>query len=87
MATAEARHRGQRKAAARVSVHTYADEPVGPGKDWHKEQKKRLEQEISALEKELKDFNPQEAAAKVRQALELELRRKRLRLEECALEL
>jgi hypothetical protein len=82
----KARQRGQAKAAAKVHVSTMADEPIGPGNNWKAEQKKRLEGQIKALEKELKEFNPQAAAEKVRASLDLELRRTKLRLEQNALE-
>ena len=82
-----AKRRGQKKAAAKVSVHV-SDGPgavVGDG-NWKVEQKKRLTAQIGALEKELKNFDPVAAAAKVRQQLDLELRRTKLRLEQNELE-
>lgn len=89
MATAitGARRRGQRKAATKVKVgvHTTSPMEVGNG-NWKADQKKRLEGEVAALEKEIKSFDPAAAAAKVRSGLDLELRRIKLRLEQNALE-
>ena len=89
MATAMtgARRRGQKRAAAKVKVgvHTTSDMPIGDG-NWKAEQKKRLQAQVTALEKELKGFDPVAAAAKVRAGLDLELRRTKLRLEQNELE-
>jgi len=91
MATAMtgARRRGQKRAAAKVKVSTHVE--GGPGGivgdgNWKVEQKKRLTAQVAALEKELKDFDPVAAAAKVRAGLDLELRRTKLRLEQNELE-
>lgn len=89
MAEKEARQRGRLRAA--VEIRTTADAPMRglaqPAKvDWRKEEEKRLKAEIGALEKRLNEFDKEEAAEQVRQSLDLELRRKRLRLEENQLE-
>lgn len=69
-----------------VSVNT--DEPSAPGQNsYREEEKKRLHAEIGALEKELKAFNAEEAAGKVKKGLETKLELKKLRLRECELKL
>lgn len=79
----EARRRGQMKAV--VSVH--AGGPfLGGDKDYKREEAKRIKGEIAALEKQLAEFDEKKAAGQVRSALDLELRRKKLRLEENGLE-
>lgn len=57
------------------------------GHDWRKEEHNRLTAEVSALEKELKGFNATEAAEKVKRSIEIKLKLKKLRLEECKLKL
>jgi len=83
-----ARVRAVRK--AKITVNADAHAPMagleGP-KDYRKEEEKRLKLEVAALEKELANFNVEKAAQLVRQTLELELKRKKLRLEENALEM
>jgi hypothetical protein len=86
MKASTAKRRGQKRAAAKVSVHASADAPMEVGGNWKAEQKKRLTAQIGALEKELKNFDPVAAAAKVRSQLDLELRRTKLRLEQNELE-
>lgn len=71
-----------------VSVDTrtpYPGEKNPP--DWRREEHQRLSAEVAALEKELKDFEPKSAAEKIRRGLEIKLKLKRLRLEECKLKL
>lgn len=85
MAHDAAKRRGRKRAAAKVKVSAHAE--GGPGAiagpdNWKAEQKKRLTAQITALEKELKDFDAVAAAEKVRASLDLELRRTRLRLEQ-----
>ncbi len=87
MAMHEAKHRGRKRAAAKVKIETEVEGVGGPSMgNWKAEQKKRLIGHIAALEKELKGFDPQAAAEKVRSSLDLELRRKKLDLERNALE-
>lgn len=59
----------------------------GPRTDWRKEEHDRLVAEVAALEKELKAFDPKEAAEKVRRSLDIKLKLKKLRLDECKLKL
>jgi hypothetical protein len=70
---------GQRKAA--LEIHASFSRPFDGG-SYHTEEKKRIEDEIKGLEKELAGFDDKKAAAKVRESLNLELERKRLRLRE-----
>lgn len=84
-----ARKRAQSRAVgkAKVSVDTNVHAPMkGLGAssdtDWKKEEEKRLNSEVAALEKELTNFDPVKAANLVRSSLEIELKRKKLRIEE-----
>lgn len=76
-----AKRRGQQKAIVSVDAHV-GGVMMGDHK-YHMEEMKRVEAEVKALESELSPFDPKAAAVKVKQSLELELRRKKLRLEEC----
>lgn len=59
----------------------------GPGaKDYRAEERKRMKGEISELNKRLTNFDEKKEAGEVRKALDLEIRRKQLRLEELELE-
>lgn len=69
-----------------VNVDTSMGAPVGDS-DWRKEEHKRLTSEVSALEKELASFSAEKAAKKVKTALEIQLKLKKLRLQECKLKL
>lgn len=82
-----AKRRGAKRAATKVKVGVHTSTPMEVGNGtWKADQKKRLEGEVAALEKEIKEFDPVVAAAKVRSGLDLELRRIKLRLEQNALE-
>lgn len=84
----KARRRGQAKAI--VSVHAHVGDGMAIAQsdsDYRKSRQKTLEAEVKALEKQLSDFDPKEAAEKVRKALDLELRSKKLELEQNKLRL
>jgi hypothetical protein len=68
-----------------VNVDSYG--PPTSNHDWRKEECKRMDAEIAALEKELKDFEPEKAAKKIKDALEIKLKLKKLRREEHDLKL
>ena len=78
---AQARRRGQARAIVNIRTESYGGLAPGGDKDWRKERNKQLEAEIKALEKQLADFDANEAAEKVRKALDIELRDKKLEVE------
>lgn len=86
-----AKRRGQVRAVVNIRTDTYGSGPVAPGgksdADWRKQRIKDLGSEIAALEKQLSGFDAKDAAEKVRKALDLELRTKRLDLEQAKLRL
>jgi hypothetical protein len=76
------------KPVVSIGVSVTTDESRAPGQNSYREdEKKRLHAEIGALEKELKAFNVEEAAEKVKKGLETKLELKKLRLRECELKL
>lgn len=92
-AVRQAKRRAQKRAVSRAKVEVdvnahapYSGEAVPAPKDWKKEERKRLDAEVKAIEKELSGFDPVKAAALVRSSLEIELKRKKLRIEENALD-
>jgi len=71
-----------------VSVDTTHPGPPGSDHhDWRKEEHQRLVSEVKVLGQELGSFDAKKAAEKVRQSLEIKLKLKKLRLEECKLKL
>jgi len=71
-----------------VSVDTVHSGPPGIERhDWRKEEHGRLVSEVKALEHELSSFDPKKAAEKIKQSLEIKLKLRKLRLEECKLKL
>lgn len=75
-----AKRKGQRKAA--LEIHASFRTSFGGDNSWQAEEEKRIGDEIKGLEKELANFDEKKAATKVRESLNLELERKRLRLKE-----
>jgi hypothetical protein len=75
------------KPSVKVGVNVDTD-PIGPPRtDWRKEEMKRCKAEIVALEKEIANFNAKDAAEKVKTALEIKLKLKKLRVQEHELNL
>lgn len=70
-----------------VDVSTTSMGPNEDRHDWRKEEHQRLTAECAALQKELDGFNPKEAAEKMRRGIEIKLKLKKLRLEECKLKM
>lgn len=79
----QAKRRGALKA-----VISFRGGSLGPpmDKDYRAEEKKRIKSEIAELNKRMANFDEKKEAAEVRKALDLEARRKQLRLEELELE-
>jgi len=83
-----AKRRGQVKAVVEVHANAHAQTGLGgPSSSWEKDRVKELGVEIKALEKQLSEFDEKAAAARVRQALDIELRTKRLDLERMKIKL
>ena len=75
-----AKNTGQRKAI--ISVRTYADEPFDGDDSWKKDQLKRMQSTLTALEKKKKDLTPDAAFKEVSDALDLEIKKKKLDIEQ-----
>ena len=69
-----------------VTFHASVDTIVpgeGDSKKYEKEELKRLQGEIKALGKAIKDFDPEQASRQAKRSLETELQVKKARLAEC----
>lgn len=78
---ASAKQRGMRRASLHISTR-FGSDYIDSDDSYLKDEHKRITGEIAGLEKELANFNEKAVAEKVRNSLQLELERKRLRLRE-----
>lgn len=89
MASKKAKRKYKPEVSVGISVNTRDAAMTGPptSSDWRKEEKARITAEIGAIEDKLKGFNAQEEGMRVKRGLEMKLKMKKLRLEECKLKM